>query len=404
MQLATRNPQLETGHPQSETAHMNSEAQFSTNSYSCLLLPVIVSAGSVGLSIGLIVPLTSIVLEQRGVSVVAIGMNATIYSLAVLLIGPFFPRIVQRVGMLRAMVAGALLSGVFVFGLCLDESLWYWYLLRFCLGVTGGIHWVSSEAWINAMAPEHSRGRIVGAYATIWSMGIAAGPVLLKFIGVEGAMPFVVSGLIMGGSSIPLLLVPKDERANLPSRPNRVVLMASVAPLAAAAGFISGFLETAVLALLPVYGLRSGIATSGALILVSVFAVGSFVWQPVVGWVVDKVSFKMVALLVAAISVIAVPLVHFNLKLPLMAGVLLFIWGGSVGAYYTLGMINIGQVFKGADLTAASSMFVMAYTLGMVVGPLMGSTAMHFIGPAGLLLVVGMVPLIFFPLVMKHTG
>ncbi|MEN8244466.1 MAG: MFS transporter [Thermodesulfobacteriota bacterium] len=383
---------------------MNPETQSSTNVYSRLLLPVIVSAGSVGLSIGLIVPLTSIVLEQRGVPVVAIGMNATIYSLAVLLAGPFFPRIVQRVGMLRAMVAGALLSGVFVFGLWLEESLWYWYLLRFCLGVTGGIHWVSSEAWINAMAPEHSRGRIVGAYATIWSMGIAAGPVLLKFIGVEGAMPFVISGLIMGGASIPLLLVPKDGRANLPSRPFRVVPMAAMAPLAAVAGFISGFLETAVLALLPVYGLRSGIATSGALILVSVFAVGSFVWQPFVGWVVDKVSFKMVALLVAAISVIAVPLVHFNLKLPLIAGVLLFVWGGSVGAYYTLGMINIGQVFKGAELTAASSMFVMAYTFGMVVGPLMGSSSMHFIGPAGFPVVVGMAPLIFFPLALKRTG
>jgi len=383
---------------------MTHKTQTAPGVYSRLLLPVIVSAGAVGLSIGLIIPLTSIVLEQRGVSVVAIGLNATIYSLAVLLVGPFFPSIIQRTGMLRAMIAGALLSGIFVFGLWIEESLWYWYLLRFFLGVTGGMHWVSSEAWINVMAPEHKRGRIVGAYTTIWSMGIATGPVLLKIIGVDGAMPFVISGLIMGGAAIPLLLVPRVDQANLPPRQYRVLQMAYVAPVATVAGFISGFLETAVLALLPIYGMRSGIETAAALTMVSVFAVGSFVWQPFVGWVVDKVSFKTVALLVAVVSVIVVPLVHINLQLPLLTGVLLFFWGGSVGAFYTLGMVNIGQVFKGADLTAASSMFVMAYTLGMVVGPLIGSTSMHFAGPVGLLVVMGLAPLIFIPLVLQTNG
>jgi len=383
---------------------MTHKTQTAPGVYSRLLLPVIVSAGAVGLSIGLIIPLTSIVLEQRGVSVVAIGLNATIYSLAVLLVGPFFPSIIQRTGMLRAMIAGALLSGIFVFGLWIEESLWYWYLLRFFLGVTGGMHWVSSEAWINVMAPEHKRGRIVGAYTTIWSMGIATGPVLLKIIGVDGAMPFVISGLIMGGAAIPLLLVPRVDQTNLPPRQYRVLQMAYVAPVATVAGFISGFLETAVLALLPVYGMRSGIETAAALTLVSVFAVGSFVWQPFVGWVVDKVSFKTVALLVAVVPVIVVPLVHINLQLSLLTVVLLFFWGGSVGAFYTLGMVNIGQVFKGADLTAASSMFVMAYTLGMVVGPLIGSTSMHFAGPVGLLVVMGLAPLIFIPLVLQTNG
>jgi MFS family permease len=380
---------------------MNTKAQTIPGVYSRLLLPVIVSAGAVGLSIGLIIPLTSIVLEQRGISVVAIGMNATLFSLAVLLTGPFFPAIIQRIGMLRAMIAGALLSGVFVFGLWLDDSLWFWYLMRFFLGVTGGMHWVTSEAWINAMAPEHSRGRIVGAYATVWSMGIAVGPVLLRFIGVEGGRPFVISGLLMSGAAIPLLLVPRVGNANPPPIRHRVLQMIYVAPMATMAGFISGFLETAILALLPIYGMRSGIETAAALILISVFAVGSFVWQPFVGWIVDKVAFRTVALLVAIVSVIVVPLVHINLRLPFLTGVLLFFWGGSVGAYYTLGMINIGQVFKEADLTAASSMFVMAYTVGMVVGPLMGSTSMQFVGPAGLLAVMGAVPLIFIPLVLR---
>jgi predicted MFS family arabinose efflux permease len=110
-----------------------------------LLIPVIASAGAVGLSIGLIIPLTSIVLEQRDISIIAIGLNATVYSLAVLLTGPFLPAIIHRIGLLNSMFAGALLSGVFVIGISLDDSLWLWFLLRFCMGFSGGMHWVGSE-------------------------------------------------------------------------------------------------------------------------------------------------------------------------------------------------------------------------------------------------------------------
>jgi len=383
---------------------MNQKTQPVSNVYSHLLLPVIISAGAVGLCIGLIIPLTSIVLERRGISIMAIGMNATIYSLAVLLTGPFLPSLIHRIGLLKTMIAGALFSGVFTMGLCLNESLWYWYLLRFFLGVSGGMHWVSSEAWINAMAPEHSRGRVVGAYATVWSMGIATGPLLLKLIGVDGARPFVISGLIMGAAALPLLLVPRMENNQIQPVRHRVLQMVYIAPVAAVAGFISGFMETAVLSLLPVYGMRSGIATASALTFVSLFAVGSFVWQPIVGWVADKFTFRRVALLVAVISTVAAPLVHIVIAFPVITGVLLFVWGGSVGAYYTLGMLNIGQIFKSTDLTAASSMFVMAYTFGMVVGPLLGSTSMQFSGPIGLLAVLGVIPLVFIPLALRAGG
>jgi len=380
---------------------MNPEAQSSTTVYSRLLLPVIISAGAVGLSIGLIIPLTSIILEQRGTSVIAIGFNAVMYSLAVLLTGPFLPALIQRIGLLRTMIAGALLSGGIVFCLWANDALWFWYIMRFFLGIAGGMHWVSSEAWINAMAPERSRGSIVGAYTTVWTMGIAAGPVLLRFIGVEGGRPFVVAALLMAGASLPLLLVPKVKNGQLPPVRHGVLQMIWVAPIATTAGFISGFLETQVLSLLPVYGMRSDIGTAHALALLSIFSVGSFASQPFIGWVADRISFKTVSLMVTIIAVTIVPLVHFSLKLVLLSSILLFIWGGSVGAYYTLGMLNIGQAFKASDLTAASSMFVMAYTVGMVLGPMAGSASMQLLGPAGLLAVMGVVPLIFFPLVLR---
>jgi len=375
---------------------------FLTSNQSRLLFPVIASSGAVGLSIGLIIPLTSIVLEHRGISVLAIGLNASVYSIAILVTGPFFPALIHRISLLKAMVLGALISGIFVVALSAIDSLWFWFVLRFLLGISGGIHWVSSEAWINTMAPEQSRGRIVGAYATTWSLGIAAGPVLLRLIGVDGVLPFIISGCIMTGAALPLLAVPKIETAKIETSYQPVLKMIGLAPVAVGAGFVCGYVETATLSLLPIYGLHNGFETSYALILVSLFAVGSFLFQPLIGWLADKIYYKTLFVLIAAISAVTIPLIPICLHLPFLIGPLLFVWGGSIGGYYTLGMINLGQRFKGGDLTAASAMFVMAYTCGMVVGPFFGSISMQLSDPHGLLIMLALVPIFFIFLILRQ--
>ena len=124
-----------------------------SSTYLRLLYPVIASTGAVGLSIGLIIPLTSIVLEQRGTSIIAIGLNATVYSLAVLLIGPFLPAIIHRIGLLRSMFAGALLSGIFTIGLAPDASLYLWFPIRFCIGLFRCLPWLRYADCSTEMLP-----------------------------------------------------------------------------------------------------------------------------------------------------------------------------------------------------------------------------------------------------------
>ena len=208
----------------------------------------------------------------------------------------------------------------------------------------------------------------------------------------------------MAGAALPLLVVPKVENHHIAPTRDLVFRMVYIAPVAMGAGFFSGFIETAVLSLLPVYGLHSGIKTADVLIFVSLFAVGSFAIQPLIGWIADKVTFKKIAIFVAAVSSIVVPFLPFYLHLPILTGSLLFVWGGSVGGYYTLGMLNVGQCCKGSDLTAASSMFVMAYTAGMVVGPLFCSISMRIAGPSGLLILPAIAPIFFIWLVLKKES
>jgi MFS family permease len=143
---------------------------------------------------------------------------------------------------------------------------------------------------------------------------------------------------------------------------------------------------------------------ASALVLVPVFAVGSCACQPIIGWIADKIPFKTIAIVVAAVSSFVVLILPFYLHLPLASAALIFVWGGAVGGYYTLGMLNVGPCFKGGDLTAASAMFVMAGTTGMVVGPLFCSVSMQAAGPRGLLVLPAVVPAFFMLLVLRQKG
>ena len=71
-----------------------------------------------------------------------------------------------------------------------------WFGLRFMIGAAGSVLWVSGEAWINQVADDTTRGRVVALYSMAVAGGFALGPVVLSVTGSQGRFPRirVVSG------------------------------------------------------------------------------------------------------------------------------------------------------------------------------------------------------------------
>lgn len=65
---------------------------------------------------------------------------------------------------------------------------------------------------------------------------------------------------------------------------------------------------------------------------------------------------------------------------PWQAYALLLVWGGITGGFYTIGLTQLGSRFNGADLASANAMFVMLYSIGMMLGPFGAGMAMDHIG------------------------
>ena len=143
---------------------------------------------------------------------------------------------------------------------------------------------------VNALAPESIRGRVLGVYATLFSVGFVAGPLVLALAGSEGWTPFVLgSGLFLLGL-IPTARLGPVERQLAPEGggAHRLVDTWRMAPLAMAGVFAYALLEASYFSFLPVYALSLGMGERMAAGLLSVWLSGNILLQYPLGWLADR--------------------------------------------------------------------------------------------------------------------
>ena len=354
------------------------------------LAAVMASAAGAGLTIGLTVPLISLVLERDGVGTALIGLNTAISALAVVVMAPVLPRLVGFLGTLPSMVLGIAVSAVAILLFPVFPGLAAWFGLRFVLGLGMAVHWVVSEAWINTVAAEDSRGRVIGVYVTVLAAGFAGGPLLVGYIGIEGATPFLVAATIVAVAATPLAFA-RGIAPPMPARPTAgFARIARRAPTVMAAALAFGLVSSAVFALLPIYGLHNGFDQHTAVVMLSVFVAGNLVLQLPIGWLADKVDRRLLLMACAAMGIVGPAALPFVLGEQLLLWPLLFVWGGTVVGLYTVGLTLLGQRFRAVDLAGANVAFITIFEVGSIAGPAAAGGAMDAWGVHGLLLIPGL--------------
>jgi MFS family permease len=340
------------------------------------LAAIILHMTAVGVTMGIMYPLPGLVLEPRGIETWVIGLIAGTPAAGILVLVPVAPRLAGRFGPFPTMLAG-LAVGCTAFVLTpLVDDLWAWAVLRFFMGAGLGLPWLLGETWINALSLESSRGRVLALYAAGLFLGFAGGPIALDLVGVEGFAPYLVGAGALALAALPLVPV-RRFAPPLPARPKTEVLtVAKAAPTVAAAGLLAGFCESAAYALVPLYGLRSGMDQSAALGLLTAVILGGIVLQYPIGWLADRMARRLLlALLALAGAVVALlwPLVMDAYPAALAVGVVI---GGLVLSYYSIGLALLGQRFALEDLAVANAAFILCYELGTLTGPAVAGAAM----------------------------
>lgn len=352
------------------------------------LIAVLASLLAVGLTFGTSIPLLALLMERDGVSTTMIGLNSSMPLLATILMSTATPWIVRRLGVVPTLMTGIVLIVVGFLGMAAFRSLEAWFALRFLVGVGMSVHWVISETWLNSVAKPGSRGLMAGLYAALMGIGFAGGPAMLTILPIDGWTPFLVIIGFVTLAAVPILwaagAAPRLDLTNESGRWSALRL----APTIFLAIFVSGLVDTAMLSLLPIYGLRQGLAREEAVLLLSIAVAGTVVLQAPLGLLADRVNRRALLLVVGAVGLAGALLLPLVLAETWLRWPLLFIWGGTVAGLYTVALADLGTRFEGGALAAANALFVMNYCIGSLLGPAVAGSAMDAVGPDGFVLTV----------------
>jgi MFS family permease len=357
-----------------------------------------------GVGMGLSLPLLALIMERNGVSATLNGANATFGALAMIIASPFIPAIAARVGTVKFLAACYVVAAAALVSFRATNDLVVWFVLRFTLNTALQGLFIVSEVWINQIATDANRGRLVAIYASIFSGGFALGPIIIQGLGTAGWAPFVAGAIAMLLAMVPLIsarrVVPPVEHA--PARAMFGFVLRS--PSAAAAGLGYGAIEACAGAFLTVYAVRLGSPETDATLLVAALGLGNMILVPLLGWLADKVDRRWVLILCGAMSLAGASLLPLTNGAGLPALGLVFVWGGFIAGLYAVGLAHLGSNFKGGELAAANAAFAILYAVGVLVGPSLGGIGMDLWNPHGLPVVLGLISAALLVVIAYRTA
>ncbi len=350
------------------------------------LLNAIIAVFTVGLCWGIIIPVTSVILEGMAVATPVIGLMASAIFIGMAIGAPGVGKLIERFGIKPVLLSGLTVSGVLMVILAFFTSVPIWIALRFALGITFGAVIISSEVLINLVSGDDNRGRNLGLYAFAFSFSLMITPVALWLVTFGTGVPFIFGGLACLTAAFAMRTTIRVDRRDTSAEPSLVQRLFTRISLSLMTNFVAGFMEGSLIALIPLYALREGFNPAQTGILLSAFMVGHGGGPPFIGMLADRIGLRRVLALVyllgiAVFVIIVAGTFRMGLAVPLMLA------GMSVGALYPLAVGIIGERLPSQDLPRGNAMITAAYGMGSILGPLLPSIIMHVTAPRSLFVI-----------------
>ena len=331
-------------------------------------------------AMGLTYPLLSFLLKAQQYGELVIGLNAAMTPIGLILISYFIPSLVSLMGSKNLVRIAAVLICFTLLGFKAFPSIEAWFLLRFLLGVAGGVLFGLSEAWVVQAAEGPARARIMALYAAILSAGFAIGPFMLPFTGYEGWAPFIIAASFGILTLLPIIYVTAEDKTPDEEQAMSMLDFMPLAPMLVTAVFVFSFMDSGVLALFPIFGTESGLSKDVTSYALGVMIIGNAGLQFFVGWMADRFPKYFVIAACCFTTVVMCGVLPMVMGSVWMWPVLVIL--GTAGfSIYTVSLAIFGERFKGSALIAGASAFAAMWGIGGIISPPSVGYAMESYGP-----------------------
>ncbi|WP_287881097.1 MFS transporter [Aquitalea sp.] len=369
---------------------------------------VIFSVALLGLGLGSTMPLTALTLTTRGFSPEVIGWTVAAGAVGGVLATMAAPALALRLGRRNVMLGCLLLACASVLPLQYLYSIPGWMLARFLFGAAMAPLFVLGESWINTLAGDHARGRIVAVYSTCFTACQVLGPLLTDLLARWPDQAFLwCGGLFLLG--LPGIMLARPEQSGNAAHPHDPAhtgtpdkanstswlgIIRTAPAILLGTAFFASF-DTIMLSFLPLVAMEAGMSQSRALASASILLAGDAALQFGIGWLADHFGRRRVHMLCGMLVCLLLPLMPLMMHVPGLWEGYLFLLGGCAGAIYTLSMVASGEQFSGAALLRISGLISLSWNASSSLGPAATGLVMQYAGSSWMVVILWGIGLLF---------
>ena len=351
---------------------------------------ILVSTGLFLMGNGLIGTLTPVRAHLDGFSDIAVGTLGTWYFAGFVLGCVTGPRLLSRVGHIRAFAVAGALVAVSVLVLPLWVTPLAWFAARGITGFWLAILYMAIESWLNARASNETRGQILALYVTVNLFSLLLGQWLLLLGEPQSFELFSIGAMLYCLCLVPIGLTRLPPPPLRPAVQVDLVRIFTVAPVGAAGCVTSGLANGAFWTLAPLYGQSLGFSIPEIALFMSVFIAGGALVQWPLGrlsdgmdrrWIIaaacTAASFCGLLLGVLGWLLVGTPLIFYGV---------VFALGAAMLPLYSLAIAHANDRLPRAEFVEVSAGLLMINAASSIPGPLLASFVIATAGSYSLFL------------------
>ena len=322
--------------------------------------------------------------ELKNLPTLVSGGITTAYYAGFLLGSWYTLRALKQVGHIRVYAALASLLSASVLITGVYDSPLVWIIMRSSTGFCFAGLYVVAESWLNGLASNTFRGRLLAMYNVVTIGAYGAGQLLVFNFAARTLTGFAFAAVV---SSLAVIPVAMSEQAATPQVENNTHItmreLAKIVPTGAGTILLVGLAHGGMLGMAVIFATREGLSVGRVGILIAAINLGGMALTWPISSASDDIDRRIIGVL-SSLAVIVLGLVMLT-QTPSswVTTALLFAIGGFSFPLYAVGGAYTNDWVSQEQMGAAASQLVTLYGFGAMIGPLVAAPFLDIIGTQG---------------------
>lgn len=331
------------------------------------------------------------------------GVILAMYYLGSVIASFSASNIINKVGHIRAFGAFASMLSVFVLAHAFSTDRVYWALLRFFEGYCIGGTTMCLESWINTKASNKNRGLVMSVYMVTSYLGAALGQLFLTIPDKSGLLLYIIISILFSLAMMPVSLTKLSAPAIETHKSMDFRRAYAISPVGFTCCIASGILVGTFYMLGTIYATSIGLSLKNVSIFMFWGVMGGMFAQLPFGKLSDKMDRRYVLIGISVLLMVVAPAANF---LVLKGGMYLIISTILIGCgtftLYPISVSHINDLVTDEERVTASSMLILAQNIGLILGPVIVSAGMSWLGPWFFIASFSIIPALFIAFTVRH--